>query len=319
MLHMRIIATHGYNRHLGISTKLEWRIGLGYSLFMNFRLHILGLLLQGTLFLVSLAPAIAAQSLSATPSVSATPWIKKNVVEARLFLARDGKQHFAGIEIIMQPGWHTYWRYPGASGIAPDFDFTRSVNLRPQAPVFPAPYFFEDGAGGFYGYEGLAGFVVPFALANAGEAGQLNLDLEIGVCREVCLPVQFSFELPVVPGPSATAQALDDIRAMLAESPASPSSDLAIDTLTYDGAILQFVVVGKDLQNPQLMVIPGPNDIFGAPHVSASHPSSFLIEMPAWSVLDQTLIGRIVEVVVRDGDRVVFQKIPINDHRVSRR
>ena len=47
-----------------------------------------------------------------------TPWIKQNVVEARLVLARDGKQHFAGIEIIMQPGWHTYWSSTDHAGIS---------------------------------------------------------------------------------------------------------------------------------------------------------------------------------------------------------
>ena len=91
-----------------------------------------------------------------------TPWVKRDVIEARLVLARDAKQHFAGVEIVMQPGWHTYWRYPGASGIAPSFDFSASQNLKTQDPVFPAPYFFDDGAGGFFGYEGLTGFVVPF-------------------------------------------------------------------------------------------------------------------------------------------------------------
>ena len=55
------------------------------------------------------------------------PWIKNNVIEARLVLARDAKQHFAGVEIIMQPGWHTYWRYTGASGIPPSFDFSAIV------------------------------------------------------------------------------------------------------------------------------------------------------------------------------------------------
>ncbi len=246
-----------------------------------------------------------------------TPWIKQNVVEARLVLARDGKQHFAAVEIVLQPSWHTYWRFPGASGIAPNFDFSASQNITPQKPIFPAPYFFEDGAGGFFGYEGLTGFVVPFELENDGAAGQMAVNLEMGVCREVCVPVQFSFDLPVAPGPIKTPEELDIIRALLAARPAAPSPDLAIDTLSYDGAVLQFVVVGTELQNPQIMVIPGPNDVFGAPHISARHPSSFLIEMPAWSVLDQSLIGRKVEVVVRDGDRAVFQKIAIDDHRVS--
>ena len=246
-----------------------------------------------------------------------TPWIKKNVIEARLVLARDAKQHFAGIEFVMEPGWHTYWRYPGASGIAPSFDFSASQNVKTQDPVFPAPYFFDDGAGGFFGYEGLTGFVVPFVLENAGEAGQVSLNLEIGVCREICLPVQFSFDLPVIPGPLETPEEPGIIQAMLDTKPAAPSAELGIDTLSYDGAMLQFVVVGTNLENPQIMAIPGPNDVFGAPHVSARHPSSFLIEMPAWSVLDQTMIGRIVEVVVRDGERAVFQKIQIGDHRVS--
>ena len=246
-----------------------------------------------------------------------TPWIKKNVIEARLVLARDAKQHFAGIEIVMQPGWHTYWRYPGASGIAPNFDFSASQNLQTQEPVFPAPYFFDDGAGGFFGYEGLTGFVVPFVLENAGAGAQISLKLELGVCREVCLPVEFSFDLPVVPGPIKTPEELDIIQAMLSAKPAAPSAELGIDTLSYDGAVLQFIVVGTNLENPQIMAIPGPNDVFGAPHVSARHKSSFLIEMPAWSVLDQTMIGRMVEVVVRDGDRAVFQKIQIGDHRVS--
>ncbi|MEC8546531.1 MAG: protein-disulfide reductase DsbD domain-containing protein [Pseudomonadota bacterium] len=258
--------------------------------------------------LLAIFPALAGMT---------TPWIKGDVIEARLVLARDAEQHFAGIEIVMQPGWHTYWRYPGASGIVPSFDFSASQNLKTQDPVFPAPYFFDDGAGGFFGYEGLTGFVVPFLLENASEGGQVNLNLELGVCREVCLPVQFSFDLPLKPGPLKTPDELDIIQAMLDAGPVAPSAELAIDALSYDGAALKFVVVGTNLENPQIMAIPGPNDVFGMPHISERRPSSFLIEMPAWSVLDQTMIGRIVEVIVRDGERAVFQKIQIGDHRVS--
>ena len=264
-------------------------------------------------------PAFFASLLAIFPALAGmtTPWIKRDVIEARLVLARDAKQHFAGVEIVMQPGWHTYWRYPGASGIAPSFDFSASQNLKTQNPVFPAPYFFDDGAGGFFGYEGPTGFVVPFLLENAGEGGQVRLNLELGVCRKVCLPVRFSFDLKVMPGPLKTPDELDIIQAMLDTGPVAPSAELGIDALTYDGAALQFVVVGTNLENPQIMAIPTPNEVFGSPYISARQPSSFLIEMPAWSVLDQTMIGRIVEVIVRDGERAVFQKIQIDDHRVS--
>jgi len=38
----------------------------------------------------------------------------------------------AGIEIKLQSGWKTYWRYPGDSGVPPRFDFSGSENLAPE-------------------------------------------------------------------------------------------------------------------------------------------------------------------------------------------
>ena len=37
----------------------------------------------------------------------------------------DGATVRAGIEIRLAPGWKTYWRYPGDSGIPPRFDFSQ--------------------------------------------------------------------------------------------------------------------------------------------------------------------------------------------------
>src|SRR5215831_11014656 len=36
----------------------------------------------------------------------------------------------AGIEIKLAPGWKTYWRYPGDSGVPPRFDFAGSQNVK---------------------------------------------------------------------------------------------------------------------------------------------------------------------------------------------
>ncbi len=35
----------------------------------------------------------------------------------------------AGIEILLKPGWKTYWRSPGDAGIAPLIDFSASTNV----------------------------------------------------------------------------------------------------------------------------------------------------------------------------------------------
>ncbi|HWL73674.1 MAG TPA: protein-disulfide reductase DsbD domain-containing protein, partial [Burkholderiaceae bacterium] len=45
----------------------------------------------------------------------------------------------AGVEIKMQPGWKTYWRYPGDSGVPPAFDFAASDNVKSATVLWPAP------------------------------------------------------------------------------------------------------------------------------------------------------------------------------------
>ena len=36
----------------------------------------------------------------------------------------------AGVEIKLKPGWKTYWRYPGDSGVPPVLDFSESQNVK---------------------------------------------------------------------------------------------------------------------------------------------------------------------------------------------
>src|SRR4029077_1413105 len=45
----------------------------------------------------------------------------------------------AGVEIRVKPGWHTYWRYPGAAGVPPRFDFAGSQNVKTVDVLWPAP------------------------------------------------------------------------------------------------------------------------------------------------------------------------------------
>ena len=61
----------------------------------------------------------------------------------------------AGIEIRLDPGWKTYWRYPGDSGVPPTLDFAGSENVKSVTVLWPAPTRFADGAGGHsIGYHG---------------------------------------------------------------------------------------------------------------------------------------------------------------------
>ena len=60
-------------------------------------------------------------------AADASAWDGDQRAAVRLIAGTQrGAVHRAGIEIRLAPGWKTYWRYPGDSGIAPRFDFSQS-------------------------------------------------------------------------------------------------------------------------------------------------------------------------------------------------
>ena len=42
----------------------------------------------------------------------------------------DNGELLAGVQIRLEPGWKTYWRTPGDSGVPPSFDWSGSKNLK---------------------------------------------------------------------------------------------------------------------------------------------------------------------------------------------
>lgn len=98
------------------------------------------------------------------------------------------------VEVRLEEGWSTYWRYPGSSGIPPLFDFSKSVAFAFKEVAFPAPQLIIQPYGSYAGYKKKVMF--PFEgdlLATSG--AKINLDLLIGVCSEVCIPAKAKFNI----------------------------------------------------------------------------------------------------------------------------
>src|SRR6202044_2020108 len=94
-----------------------------------------------TLLVSSLAIEAGAQD--------ASPWIRDGHSAVRLLAgSRSGAVLLGGIAFQLQPGWKTYWRTPGDSGVPPRFDFSKSENIEAVTILWPAPTKFDDGAGG---------------------------------------------------------------------------------------------------------------------------------------------------------------------------
>jgi DsbC/DsbD-like thiol-disulfide interchange protein len=115
----------------------------------------------------------------------------------------------AGVEIRLDPGWKTYWRYPGDSGVPPTFDFAGSQNVKSAIVEWPAPEEFPDGAGGHsIGYVGDVVLPLKVTPVDASRATSLQLNLNYAICGTLCVPAQAKLELPLT-GESADAAMLE--------------------------------------------------------------------------------------------------------------
>lgn len=110
--------------------------------------------------------------------------------------SRSGTVLLGGIAIKLQPGWHTYWRSPGDSGVPPRFDFSRSDNVETVAVLYPAPQKFDDGAGGTsLGYTNKIVLPLRIVAKDANKPVTLRADINYAVCEKICIPVEAKAEL----------------------------------------------------------------------------------------------------------------------------
>ena len=143
---------------------------------------------------VTLFAACAAIEVRAEDS---SPWQRDAHSAVRLLAgSRSGTVLLGGIAIQLQPGWKTYWRSPGDSGVPPRFDFSKSDNVEAVTVLWPAPQKFDDGAGGTsLGYKQQVVLPLRIVAKNADKPVTLRADINYAVCDKLCVPVEASAEL----------------------------------------------------------------------------------------------------------------------------
>lgn len=122
-----------------------------------------------------------------------------NIVSAELrpgWRLPDG-DHMAALHLRLAPGWKTYWRSPGDAGIPPAFDWRGARNARSVAPEWPTPTVFWQAGMRSIGYKGELVLPLRVSLKQAGRDARLGGMIEIGICKDVCIPhtVRVSAEL----------------------------------------------------------------------------------------------------------------------------
>jgi len=142
----------------------------------------------------------------------ASPWDNDQRSALRLVAGSAGVDMpvlRAGIEMHIDSGWKTYWRYAGDSGLPPTFDFAGSENVKSVTVLWPAPRRFPDGAGGnSIGYTGDIVFPLQIVTQDPSKPVTLRLKADYGVCEKICIPASGKAQLQISGDQSAENTAL---------------------------------------------------------------------------------------------------------------
>jgi thiol:disulfide interchange protein DsbD len=146
-----------------------------------------------------------------------------------------GQNYFA-FHFLIQPGWHIYWKNPGDSGAAPNFELLELTNTRSSGQVqdqvktqkiqisWPYPERIPVGTFFNYGYETEVAFPFEHHLHEMDVARgnlSLNFRLEWLACKVECVPGQahLSIDLPTGMVAKLDLKNKPIIRKYLAQSP----------------------------------------------------------------------------------------------------
>jgi DsbC/DsbD-like thiol-disulfide interchange protein len=160
------------------------------------------------------AAAICLAGIPAARAQDASDWDAQTHTAARLIAGAtvktaDASFLRAGVEIKLDPGWKTYWRDPGDSGVPPTLDFSGSGNVKSVTVLWPAPELFPDGAGGnSIGYVGRVVLPLRIVPKDAAKHSSVHLKLNYAVCGNLCVPAEATLEL-ALSGDGAEETALE--------------------------------------------------------------------------------------------------------------
>jgi thiol:disulfide interchange protein/DsbC/DsbD-like thiol-disulfide interchange protein len=154
--------------------------------------------------------------------------------------ARPGSTIMAGIRLQMAPGWHTYWRNPGDSGIATKVDkWDLPAGVTAGELQWPVPEKIFTGPLTDYIYHDEVVLLFPLTISSDVKPGPLTLKVKLSwlECQSSCIPVfGKTIEAPLnigdQPVPSADAKLIEEFKNRLPQK----KPDLAASAM-WDGNV----------------------------------------------------------------------------------
>ncbi|MBY5424897.1 protein-disulfide reductase DsbD domain-containing protein [Rhizobium leguminosarum] len=219
--------------------------------------------------LIAVVSAVAALVPFYSAHAEVSAWADNEGGRMRLVaLAPDaGGKIRAALQIEPKPGWITYWKEPGNSGIPPQITIAPESGVTLDAIAYPVPKHFFNGAIEDIAYD--APVTLPLSLTAAGK-GPVTIDATafIGICKDICIPFQANLQLKL--GPAIQSHPEEEAILQAADArlpkPPSPYFDVTAHAMSPDRKTLSLDLV---LPNE------GPGEGKAAPDIIVTGPSGY--------------------------------------------
>jgi len=255
----------------------------------------------------------AASALCAVAAVS--PWAQSDGGKMRILALSDGAGKITAIlEIAPAPGWKTYWRDPGDAGMAPDIDLSAARNLKLVKISYPVPEISRDEGGRFFGYHHPISLVLELERPDPELASELNAHVLIGLCKDICLPFQSAFSLPLGTLDQPEADEFMKIQMAKAELPEAPSDSFRITdaALTPDGAFFEVKISAPEDGTLEIAAAPSRGVLFGGqPEITSKNGLTHV--RFAVRRLPEPPAGAAVTLLVKSAGRAIETTLAIDE------
>jgi DsbC/DsbD-like thiol-disulfide interchange protein len=237
--------------------------------------------------------------------------------------AGEGTARLAGLQIRLTPGWYTYWRNPGESGLPSNFDWSASKNVEHIEVLWPAPGIYTIPGSSFYGYK--EEVILPLLVYPGDPSLPLSLagNLDYAICNdELCVPrkVMLHIDIPASDVPEARPEKAKIWKYMQRVPPRDPSVHglriEAAESAAFEGTqTLTLLVSSREpIAHPLEVMIDAPVPLASgaAVPVYSADRHSAVVHVPLREPGPMpVLTGHDVYIVVRDGERLVGQYVNV--------
>jgi len=165
-----------------------------------------------------------------------------------------------GIQVKLHPGWKTYWRSPGVSGLPPMVNLSKSSNLLTSVFHWPLPSRFLYYDTDVVGYRQEIIFPIDLLLEHVGQPLYLRALVEILVCDDVCIPHVMNLTLDLPSGLAKSTNYTNLISRYRAQVPGDgKNSGITFEGASYSGSLHNPTLEVKfssfsSLVNPDILV-----------------------------------------------------------------